>query len=325
MKKGISLASEELSKTRVRARLNRTSPEMMAAASQRAATGAPEVNVAAIGRGLESVGVTVTRVSLDPSAFAEHTRRYRYPRFYAGGAAAKGGAREWKILEYFASLELLDIRSTDVVIDVASERSVFPDLVEELYGARLFRQDLTYPPGVHENRIGGNAASMPVPPSFADVLTLHNSFEHFEGGADSDFVREAWRVLRQGGAACIVPLYLAERYTILTDPLVDTVDVEWDPGAEVVGVAGHRNRFGRFYSPPALVERVLRPAEECGFDVRLYQFENIRRLDRTSGLHFGLVLAKPPVRPLPRRATADHASAPYRTHWPARWWREHRT
>jgi hypothetical protein len=218
------------------------------AASRRTAPGSPELNVAAISNGLSSVGAPVIRASLDPLGFAEHTRDYRL-RFYAGGTVAKGGAREWKILEYFASLQLLDIRSTDVVIDVASERSLFPDVVERLYDARVFRQDLKYPRGVHDVRIGGNAASMPVPPTFADKLTLHISFEHFEGSADSRFIREAWRVLRPGGTACIVPLYLSERHEILADPLVDTVDVDWDPGAEVVRAVGYRNRFGRFYSP----------------------------------------------------------------------------
>jgi SAM-dependent methyltransferase len=294
---GARLLSEELRKRSVHARLSKTNPELLASAARRASAGAPDVDPAVVEELLAGAGSPATRVSLDPVAYARHRQAFRYPRFYAGGPAAKGGAREWKILEYFASIELLDIRPGDVVIDVASERSVFPDLLEEQYRAQVYRQDLVYPPGVNGGRIGGSAAAMPVPESFADILTLHNSFEHFEGSADTDFVREAWRVLRPGGAVCVVPLYLAERYSILTDPLVDTVGVEWDDGAEVVSVAGHRNRFGRFYSPAALVERVLRPADECGFERRLCRFENIRVLNPTSGLHFGLVLVKPPVRP----------------------------
>jgi SAM-dependent methyltransferase len=278
-----------------------------ASASRHRATGFPEPDVAAIRNELIGVGAPVIRASLDPVGFAEHIRSYRYPRFYAGGAVAKGGAREWKILEYFASLQLLNIRSTDVVIDVASERSLFPDVVETLYGARVVRQDQMYPPGVHDDRIGGDASSMPVSPTCADKLVLHNSFEHFEGSRDTKFIQEAWRVLRPGGTVCIVPLYLSERHEILTDPLVDTVDVDWDPGAEVVDVDGYRNRFGRFYSPAALVARVLRPAEECGFEVQVYEFENIRDLDLTSGLHFGLILTKPAV--LSREGATSYGAA----------------
>jgi hypothetical protein len=56
------------------------------------------------------------------------------------------------------------------------------------------------------------------------------------------------------------------------------------------------------------VARVLGSAEECGFDVRLYQFENIRKLDLTSGLHFGLILAKPTARSTGELSVARAAS-----------------
>ena len=95
---------------------------------------------------------------------------------------------------------------------------------------------------------------MPIGAEFANKLILHNSFEHFEGEADRDFISEAWRVLRPGGEVCIVPLYLSQRYEIFTDPLVDTRDLAWDPGARIARVRGFRNRFGRFYSPAALAE-----------------------------------------------------------------------
>lgn len=213
--------------------------------------------------------------------------------FTAAAAWRLAACGSGRFFEYFVSLELVDIRPSDVVIDVASERSLFPEVVRTQTGARVFRQDLTYAPGVAGDRIGGNAARMPIAAEFANKLILHNSFEHFEGEADRDFIREAWRVLRPGGEACIVPLYLSQRYEILTDPLVDTRDLAWDPGARIARVRGFRNRFGRFYSPAALAERVLRPAEECGFAVSLYDFENLRKLDPSSGLHFGLVLTKP--------------------------------
>ena len=49
-------------------------------------------------------------------------------------------------------------------------------------------------------------------------MALHCSFEHFEGRSDIGFIREAERVLRPGGAVCVVPLYLSEEYAIQTDP-----------------------------------------------------------------------------------------------------------
>jgi SAM-dependent methyltransferase len=251
------------------------------------------LELGAVRRAVAEHGINMVSISLDPAAMGRHMNDYRYPRTYAGGSVQKGGAREAKILEYFATLELLDINSTAVVIDVASERSLFPDVLRVHSGARVFRQDLIYPPGIEDDRIGCDAAAMPLPADFADLLTLHNSFEHFEGATDTKFVQEAWRVLRPGGKLFIVPLFLSEQYDILTDPLVDTDDVVWDSGANVVSVVGYRNRFGRFYSFTALANRVVEPAMRCGFTVTLIHFTNATDLVPILGPYLGLLLSKP--------------------------------
>lgn len=247
----------------------------------------------------EASGVRIQEFVLDRRAFEEHLRMFPYPKFYAGGPIIKGGFRESKIMEYVVSLDLLPVESSDVVIDVASERSVFPEMLKTTFGAQAFRQDLIYPPGLSGDTIGGSAAAMPVPADFADKMYLHNSFEHFEGGIDTEFVVEAWRVLKPGGALCIVPLYLSARHQIVTDPLLDTGDVTWDPGAEIVSKKGYRSRFGRFYSVEALAERVVEPAVECGFRYEIWHFGGV---DQTAddpisrayrGLRFGMVLRKP--------------------------------
>jgi hypothetical protein len=246
---------------------------------------------------LTDLGVGPTALSLDREALLSHMKAFDYPRFYGGGSASTGGVREKKIIEYFVSLVVVPVNHEDVVIDVASERSVFPDVVRTLGHASVFRQDLIYPRGVRADRIGGNAADMPIEAQFASKLFLHNSFEHFEGDTDTSFVREAWRVLKPGGAVCILPLFLSDSHRILTDPLTDRDDIDWDPEASVIPTRGYRNRFGRFYSPETLRSRVIVPARECGFEAVVYHFENVRMLDPTSGLHFGLVLEKPDRRP----------------------------
>ena len=242
---------------------------------------------------LERLPGGLTPVRLDPDEFAGHIRSFRYPRFYAGGSVATGGHREKKMLEYFACLKLMPINSSDVVIDIASERSVFPDVIRRLAGATVYRQDLIYASGLNGERIGGNAADMPVREGFATKLTLHNSFEHFEGDADAAFVREAWRVLRPGGAMCILPVFLTDQHSILTDPLVDRTDVQWDSDARVISLVGHRNRFSRFYSPSTLEARVLRPARDCGFRTTMFHLENLHTVEPGSQMHFALVFEKP--------------------------------
>jgi SAM-dependent methyltransferase len=248
---------------------------------------------------LADLAIEVRTATVDREAFTHHMRTFAYPRFYAGGSVTSGGVREAKILEYFVSLNLLPIENSDVAIDIASERSIFPEMIHETIGARVFRQDLIYPLGVHDDRIGGSAHEMPIVGAFADKLFLHNSFEHFEGDTDTKFIYEAWRVLKPGGGACIIPLYLSTRHQNLTDPLLGSDGVVWDAEAEIVQRVGHHNRFGRFYSPRTLSERVLEPASERGFEVNIYHFPatepgSVDPLNRAlGGLRFAMVLRKP--------------------------------
>jgi SAM-dependent methyltransferase len=245
---------------------------------------------------LNEVSADLRQYPIAPNAFASHVRSVRYPRAYAAGPLDEGGNREDKLLEYFLSLQILDIQPRDVVIDVASEHSIFPEVVRDAHGATVFRQDLIYPPGIHGDRIGGNAGAMPVPDQFADALVLHNSFEHFEGTADSDFVAESWRVLRPGGAVVIVPLFVSERYSIISDPLTDRRGIVWDPGARVIELPGRHIRFGRFYDAPTLDKRVLGPATRLGYDLEILHFGNVRDVHPRASTHFALVLRKPGAR-----------------------------
>jgi SAM-dependent methyltransferase len=255
----------------------------------------------AILRALGELPVELRPQPIDPSAFESHVLSVRYPRAYAAGPLDTGGNRENKLLEYFVSLQILDIQPRDVIIDVASEHSIFPAVVRDAYGASVFRQDLIYPPGIHGDRIGGNAGAMAVPDQFADALVLHNSFEHFERTADSDFVAESWRVLRPGGAVVIVPLFMDERHSIISDPLTDRRGIAWDPGARVIELPGRHIRFGRFYDAAALAERVLRPATRLGYDVEILHFENVKDVHPEASTHFALVMRKPGT----RRATGS--------------------
>lgn len=253
----------------------------------------PVAYSAALLEALQELPVEIKPYRIDPGQFEAHLREFAYPRAYAAGPLEEGGNRDNKLLEYFLSLQILDIQPGDVVIDVASEYSIFPSVVRQLCGGIVYRQDLIYPEGVHGDRIGGNAAKMSVRDQFADALVLHNSFEHFEGTADSGFVAESWRILRPGGSVLIVPLFVAQEHSILTDPLTDRRGIVWDPGARVIELPGWHNRFGRFYSPSTLEERVLTPARQLGYDIELLHFENVTDVHPMATTYFALMMRKP--------------------------------
>jgi SAM-dependent methyltransferase len=240
---------------------------------------------------MRGLGVDSPTYQVDVAAFRRHVAACGYPRYYAGGPLDEGGFREQKLLEYFVSLQLLAPRAEDVMIDIASEWSIFPEVARRLTGATVYRQDLIYPPGVHGDRIGGSAAKLPVPDDFADILVAHNAFEHFEGTADSDFIREAWRVLRPGGKLCILPLFVSDRPCDLTDPLTDRHGVVWDDEAQVVELPWWHNRFGRLYDASGVERRVLRPGN--GFTQTIYHVTNAREVHPGVALYFALLMRKP--------------------------------
>src|SRR5262249_21671490 len=196
-----------------------------------------------------------------------------------------------KALEHFLAARLTRLRAGEVCIDVASQNSPVPDLYARLFGAEMFEQDLAFPPGRSGRRIGGDAAAMPGPDAFADVLVLHNAFEHFEGDADTRFVHEAARVLKPGGRLCIVPLFMHGRFANQTDPAaIFGAPPRFDAGAEVWCERGWHDRFGRYYDAARLQSRLL--AHAGAFHVRLLQFTDARTIDPDVYLHFAAVFEK---------------------------------
>src|SRR5262245_20357647 len=194
---------------------------------------------------VRALGIDVRPFVIDVVDYARYVAAARYqedfPDYYAFN-------RSEKSLEHYLAATLLRLGPPDVYVDVASEHSPAPDIYRRLFGVTAYRQDLAYAPGLQGDMIGGDAASMPVPDGFSTRMALHCSFEHFEEDADIRFVREARRVLRRGGAVCVVPLYLAEEYAIQTDPEVAVpARIDFEADATVYCARGWGNRHGRFY------------------------------------------------------------------------------
>jgi hypothetical protein len=101
-----------------------------------------------------------------------------------------------KALEHFISFELAKPGAAEVGIDIGSCQSEAPAIVRRQFGARIYEQDLEYPKGVHSDRIGSSADATPLPDRSVDFMTLRCTFEHFEGNADTGFMRECARLLK---------------------------------------------------------------------------------------------------------------------------------
>lgn len=210
--------------------------------------------------------------------------RKRYPQYYSDNLPEKS-------LEHFVAADLLALNASDTYIDIASEQSPVPEVYASLFDVDAYRQDLGYAAGLHGRTIGSDAADMPIPDGFASKLGLHCSFEHFEGDSDIRFIREADRVLRRGGAACILPLYMAESYAIMTDPRVSVpAHVAFEQDATVYCVQGWGNRHGRFYDPDHFASRI---ADNLGqLSAIVYRIANADAVDASCYLRFALLLSK---------------------------------
>ena len=243
---------------------------------------------------LRALGFDVRPYEVDVADYRSYFAAARYveafPDYFASFRAEKS-------LEHFLAAKLLQLDEKDIYIDIASQHSPAPGIYQGLFGVTAYRQDLAYPAGFHGDRIGGDAARMPVPDGFATKMALHCSFEHFEADSDIVFVSEARRVLRAGGAVCVVPLYLFEGYAIQTDPEVAVpAGVAFEDDATVYCARGWGNRHGRFYDPEHLAERVLSNAR--GMTVEVYRITNAAQVDPSCYVRFAMVIRKLPERPM---------------------------
>ncbi len=222
---------------------------------------------------------------------------------YAGSYREYGGKDECsfleKALEHFLSFKITRPVKGQVFMDVGSCVSVVPDILRRLYGCECYAQDLELPGGVHTWRVGSNAARIPLPDSSLDGMTLHCTFEHFEGNADTAFVRECARLLRPAAKTVILPLYVNLNWTNVTGETDqakrDTIKFDGDASYWCV-IPEWRNRFGRHYSSRALLDRVLNVAIECGLKVELLRIVNFEQVHPSLWLRWALVLEKPEPR-----------------------------
>lgn len=232
----------------------------------------------------QQTGITVEPIRIDKSGFqnflAEHNHilKKNIDNFVE------------KYFEYFVSLILLNLKPDDILIDIASRRSPFPEVVRERNGCMVYRQDLIYDQGIDGERIGGNAGAMPVPDNFCSAMTLHCSFEHFAGKDDSNFIIEAGRVLKPGGKVCILPLYIKDEPCIFVDPCISTPDVSSETGFRIVPRLGTRIPFARHYNVSLLKQRVLDVSPNL--ISRIFLIQNSEEIDPSIYLRFALVLEK---------------------------------
>ncbi len=121
--------------------------------------------------------------------------------------------------------------------------------------------------------IGGDVCAIDLPDASVSKISCHHSFEHFHGKKDIGFIRELGRLLKHGGEAVVLPLFLSGNYFetwnkstgYKFDPLAETLldETATLPGSENTGF------FARVYDEEALQRRGLAVAERAGLSTTI--------------------------------------------------------
>ena len=236
---------------------------------------------------LESAGVNVERFAVDRAAFSAFLEEAGFPVWYHGGSSAPAVLE--KALEHYVGARLLELGSGDVYVDVGADNSPFAQIAERLYGCASYRLDGAYRPGLHGRCLGSDVASIALAGGSVDKMAAHCAFDHFQGDADSAFLREAARLLRVGGRLCILPLYLSDVTTNFVDPSAWLTPPSLDTDARVAEVPGWGYEFTRYYSPEAFLALV---SEQAALSLRVFEITGVQAIHEDCYLRLAAVLER---------------------------------
>jgi len=235
-----------------------------------------ETNISDLVKRFEKLKITVKKIEIDIKDFEKWSKEYfEIMNFYKSSE----DVRIEKTLEHYLTMKYLPLNPEDIYIDVAALESPFADIVRKHLKNKTYKQDLVYEAGIHGNKIGGDAGRMPVSANFADVMTLHCAYECFQGDSDIRFIKEASRVMRDGGRLGIVPLYIDNVYFVKTGPKYDKRKVKVEKEARWVwrDDKWDKEPFSRHYSPESFKARIIDNID--GLDFEILHFSNLKEIE----------------------------------------------
>ena len=221
-------------------------------------------------------GIEITYLDISSSDYEKWVEQY-FPTW----RSRFGHLRHKKLMEFFTTFTLLDPCPNDVFIDAAGGADTYLHTLEcrkRYLQDIVISQDLKSRLGNKIEYIESDASEIPLPDGSVDKISCHHSFEHFQKSSDILFIKEIQRLLKQNGRACIIQLFIADRYVEVTDALTFKMKFDSrsrriiDPTATLPG-GRHCGNYARVYDLTAFQERVLNNVNLAEFKITIAELQ----------------------------------------------------
>lgn len=252
--------------------------------------------LAQIEQGLLALGIEFHDYAPPPAEFHAFQAENWFPADYHGGL--NSGVWDEKLLEHWISSERLGVMNyppQDIYVDIAAAGSPWAQALRERKKVNAFAIDLCEIVQAYRHldyyRVENATAT-----SFADAsvagASLHCAYEMFMGGDDIKLIGELARILKPGGKAVILPLYMHTHYCAYSTPEYFGKGYS-DPAAkEYVRLDCSGVPSSRKYDAAKLKQRVLDPIVAAGLHYRLLVLRNKTDFGKGIYCHFILEIEK---------------------------------
>jgi len=252
--------------------------------------------LATVERKLAALGVSVEDYLPSPDAFRSFQQEGWFPADYFGGE--ESSVWDEKHLEHWIARErlgLVEYDDSEVYVDIAACRSPWVHALRERAGIEAFAIDIDEVGELYANlpyyRVE-NATATSFPEASVSGASLQCAYEMFVGEDDTNFVREAARILKPGGKILILPLYMHTHYCAYAAPEYYGKGFSDPDAKEYVNFDSAGVPSSRKYDAAQLKKRVLDPITSLGLTYKLLALRNKSEFGDSIYCHFILEISK---------------------------------
>lgn len=244
---------------------------------------------------LHAAGITVHDYAPKVEDFAAFQAANYFPQDYCGGVLAS--VWDEKLLEHWIAAERLGLMSyqpADTYVDIAAGSSSWAKVLRERLGISAFAIDLKVGPAYSELHFykEENATSTTFADASVNGVSLQCAYEMFMRDDDTNLLKELARILKPGGKAVIVPLYMHTQYRAYTTPEYYGKGKSDPLAKEYVCCDWNGVPSARFYDVNQLKKRVLDPIGNLGMKYNLLILRNKTGMGKGVYCHFILEITK---------------------------------